>query len=145
MIAISPRTPSVVAAFRPFGGRNALTPFEIASTPVSATAPLAKARTRRNTVTVPAPAATGFGTVACGQAPVAHFQTPVPTSTYMAATNAYVGSAKAIPDSRTPRRLTTVSRTTNARHSPTVCGASAGAAEVSASTPAATDTATVST
>ncbi len=37
-------TPSVRAAFFDFGGRKALTPFEIASTPVSAAAPEANAR-----------------------------------------------------------------------------------------------------
>ena len=137
--------PSVAAAFLPLGGRKALTPFEIASTPVSATAPLAKARTRRKAVTVPTPAAIGSGTVAWGQAPVAHFQIPVATSAYMATTKAYVGSAKAMPDSRTPRRLTTVSRTMKASESPTSWGSSDGAAEMSASTPAATETATVRT
>ena len=68
---------------------------------------------------------------------------PVPTMTNMTATNPYVGSAKSTPDSRTPRRLTIVSSATNPSESPTLCGSSDGAADVSASTPAVTDTATV--
>ena len=42
----------------------------------------------------------------------------------------YVGIAKARPDSRTPRRFTTVSSTTKPSDSATACGASAGNAEV---------------
>jgi hypothetical protein len=76
---------------------------------------------------------------------VAHFQIPVATSAYIAATNAYVGTANAMPDSRTPRRFTAVSRAMNSSESSTLCGARLGTAEASASTPAATDTATVST
>src|SRR5205085_5951518 len=68
-IAISPSATSVAAAFRPFGGLKALTPFEIASTPVSADAPEAKARRTTKRPAAPAPAASGCGTVACGQEP----------------------------------------------------------------------------
>ena len=45
-IAITPITVSVFAAFRPCGARNALTPFEIDSTPVRAAAPDENARRR---------------------------------------------------------------------------------------------------
>src|SRR5215470_20093387 len=72
-IAIEPITRSVRAAFLPAGGLNALTPFEIDSTPVSAAAPDANARRTTNNVTAPVPAAIGSGTCACGQAPTAHF------------------------------------------------------------------------
>jgi hypothetical protein len=41
--AITPMIPSVVAAFRDWGRRNAGTPLEIASTPVSAVDPEEKA------------------------------------------------------------------------------------------------------
>src|SRR6266571_58436 len=58
-IAIAPMTSSVRAAFLPGGGRNALTPFEIASTPVRAAAPDAKARSTTNSPTAPTPAASG--------------------------------------------------------------------------------------
>ena len=42
--ATTPRIVRVCAAFRPCGRRNALTPFEIASVPVSAEDPEAKVR-----------------------------------------------------------------------------------------------------
>ena len=109
VIAIAPIASSVLAAFRPGGGRKALTPFEIASTPVSAAAPEAKAWSSTNTPTAPAPAAIGCGACTVGHSPVAHFPTPVPTSRNIDATNAYVGSANRAPDSRTPRRLASVS------------------------------------
>ena len=143
VIAIAPIASSVLAAFRPGGGRKALTPFEIASTPVSAAAPEAKAWSSTNTPTAPAPAAIGCGACTVGHSPVAHFPTPVPTSRNIDATNAYVGSANRAPDSRTPRRLASVSMTMNARQSVTSCPRSEGAADVSARTPAATETATV--
>ena len=53
--AITPRMKSVRAAFFACGWRNALTPFEIASTPVSAAEPEANARSRTKMVTAPAP------------------------------------------------------------------------------------------
>ena len=61
----------------------------------------------------------------------------------MTATNAYVGTANRTPDSRTPRRLTIVSKTMKPSERVTSWPASDGAAEVSARTPAATETATV--
>src|SRR5512133_344511 len=88
VIAIAPMIRSVRAAFLPAGGRKALTPFEIDSTPVSAAAPDANARRRTNTPTVPAPAAIGSGTCACPHVPSAHFPTPVPIIASIAATNA---------------------------------------------------------
>src|SRR5436305_14885261 len=63
-IAIGPRIASVAAALRPCGQRNALTPFAIASTPVSAVDPDENARRRTNSVTPPAPTATGCGVTA---------------------------------------------------------------------------------
>ena len=96
-MAISPITPRVRAAFLDFGGLKALTPFEIASTPVSAEAPDAKARRTTSSVTAPTPTVVGSVTCACGQAPVAHFPTPTATRTYMTATNAYVGKREEQP------------------------------------------------
>src|SRR2546430_14985494 len=61
VIAIAPMITRVRAAFFPGGGRKALTPFEIASTPVRAAAPDAKARRTTKTPTAPAPAASGCG------------------------------------------------------------------------------------
>ena len=56
-----------------------------------------------------------------------------------------MGSAKARPDSFTPRKLASVSTTTNPSESSTAYGARPGTALVIAATPATTDTATVST
>ena len=61
VIAITPSTASVVAAFFPCGWRNALTPFAIASTPVSAVEPDENARRRTKSVIAPVPAGSGFG------------------------------------------------------------------------------------
>src|SRR4029079_11084290 len=63
-IAIVPRTRNVVPAFLPCGLRNALTPFAIASTPVSAVEPDANARSTTNAVMAPTPLESGCGTVA---------------------------------------------------------------------------------
>ena len=58
---------------------------------------------------------------------------------------AYVGSAKSIPDSRTPRRFASTITTRHASDSPTLCELSEGANEVMAKIPAEIETATVST
>ena len=79
---------SVCAAFFDCGRRNAVTPFEIASTPVSALEPDANARRTRKRPTAPAPAASGWTLTACGVSPVAIFQRPTPISAYSAARNA---------------------------------------------------------
>ena len=49
MIATTPSSSSVVAALRLFGGLNAGTPLEIASTPVSAAQPEENVRSSRKT------------------------------------------------------------------------------------------------
>ena len=70
MTAITPRIASSVrAAFADCGRLKALTPFAIASTPVRAEEPDENARSRMKIVTAPMPAASGCGTVACGQLP----------------------------------------------------------------------------
>ena len=66
MIAIPAMTRSVLPALRACGCRNAVTPFEIDSTPVSAADPDANAFKRTKRVSVPVPTATGCGTVATG-------------------------------------------------------------------------------
>src|SRR6476660_640642 len=136
---------SVAAAFFPCGLRNALTPFAIASTPVRAVEPEANASSTTNVVTAPTPAVSGCDTVACGQPVVAHFVAPTPISAKIDATNVYVGSANTRPASLTPRRLAIEIRTTKRRESDSTWLLSDGTADVSASTPAATETATVST
>src|SRR5213593_2050128 len=69
VIAIAPIASRVRAAFCACGGLNAVTPFEIDSTPVSAADPEANALRRMKTLSVPVPAASGCGTVAWGHVP----------------------------------------------------------------------------
>ena len=59
--------------------------------------------------------------------------------------NAYVGTANRVPDSRTPRRLASVTSRTNPSESSTLNGARLGIAEVMANTPATIETDTVRT
>jgi hypothetical protein len=59
--------------------------------------------------------------------------------------NAYVGRANSAPDSRTPRRLATVIKAMRPMEIGTACGRRFGANDTIATTPATTDTATVST
>src|SRR5215470_20451320 len=80
VIATTPSTPNVREAFFACGRLNALTPFAIASTPVSALAPDANALRTRKIVSVPTPAGSGFG-VWTVQVPVVHFVTPTPIIT----------------------------------------------------------------
>ena len=108
VIATTPSTPSVFAAFFDCGWRNALTPFAIDSTPVSALAPDANAFSTRKSVTAATPGGIACGATARGHVLTAHFVTPAPTATSIATMKPYVGSAKVKPDSRMPRRLTTV-------------------------------------
>src|SRR6266404_4715796 len=145
VIAIAPRIASVLAAFFPCGLRNAFTPFAIASTPVRAVEPEANARRTTNVVTAPSPAVSGCETVASGQPVVAHLVTPTPINAKIDATNVYVGSANTRPASLTPRRFAIEIRTTQRRESDSTWLPSDGTADVSARTPAATETATVST
>ena len=81
VIAMTPRANSVLAAFFACGWRNALTPLEIASTPVSAADPDAKARRSTNKVTAPAPAGSGCGATAWGHVPMPHFTPPTAINT----------------------------------------------------------------
>jgi hypothetical protein len=55
----------------------------------------------------------------------------------------YVGTLNTMPDSRTPRRFTSIRRKIAAMHKPTVCEMSNGYAEVIAAMPLEIDTATV--
>src|SRR5712692_9962303 len=77
-IAIVAMIVSVCAAFFDCGRLNALTPFEIDSTPVNAAEPDANAFKRTNTVTAPVPAGSGCATTACGHVPSVHFAIPTP-------------------------------------------------------------------
>ena len=143
---------SVVAALRLFGGRNAGTPLAIASMPVSAVQPEENARSAKNSNASPARLLwPGSGSIdqealsACGVSPNTMRSSPVTMSISTPTVNAYVGTANAVPDSRTPRRLAAASSATRTSASQTRTGLRSGNAEITLSTPAETDTATVST
>ena len=109
----------VVAALRLLGFWNAGTPLEIASTPVSAAQPDENARSSRNAVAMPAIASwSGSGmSVNCALSarprfPVTAWTTPTTPIPTMPRMNAYTGTAKALPDSRTPRRFIAVRKMT---------------------------------
>ena len=70
----------VVAAFRASGGLKAGTPLAIASTPVSATEPLAKARRRSRRARGSSPKCSAFDCGATGWTlPVSMLKPPIPT------------------------------------------------------------------
>src|SRR5262245_21012509 len=135
--------PSVIAALRDSGVRNAGMPFEIASVPVIAVHPEEKARRTRNHVSVSAAGSEGGGVL--GKLPVARRKNPSRIMKPNDTTKKYVGTAKIRPDSRTPRMLASAITATHATPSATLCEVSSGNADVTAATPAATDTDTVST
>ena len=145
MIAMTPSTPSVRAAFFDCGRLKALTPFAIASTPVRALAPEENAFRIRKMPRAPAPGASSCGETARGQPVVAHFVTPTPTARSIEPMNRYVGIANTRPDSRTPRRLTSVIRTTAPSERAVSYACREVTADVIASTPLETETATVNT
>ena len=76
--------------------------------------------------------------------PVTALTAPIPISSTMLATKKYVGTAKTLPASRTPRRLAKAITSTRKIAMAVVPGARPGKTEVRAATPAATETATVS-
>ena len=122
---------SVMPALRLRGSLKAGMPFEIASTPVSAVVPLENACSSRNSVTPPTCAAScsGGGSTTAPSEPMN--------------CRKKVGTATTRPDSRTPRRLITITRPTSATAIPTRYGSSPGNAETSCATPEDIDTATV--
>jgi hypothetical protein len=144
VIATTPRIDSVIAAFLDCGRRNARMPLEMASTPVSADAPEENAYSTRNSVRALVPVARLSVLTAAGH-PWTHRARPTPISTNMLTMNPYTGNANSRPDSRTPRRLATAISTMHPIDSSIRYAPSAGTAETIASTPATTDTDTVST
>ncbi len=127
VIATRPIMSSVVAAFLLLGFLNAGTPLLMASTPVSAAQPEENARSTRK-------AAAKAVRLVCSGAMLkwalgARISSPStssrkPPQAMRNSTenmNAYVGMAKAAPDSRMPRRFTTVSRTTMAMATAGLC------------------------
>ena len=92
----------------------------MASVPVIAAHPSANPRSSRNSRAKPAgltpwravAGSTSSGAViGSGPAPPCTFQSPMPMSASIIAIKAYVGRLKATPDSRTPRRFTSISKT----------------------------------
>jgi len=143
-VASAPMMARVAAAFLACGRRNAWTPSATASTPVSAEAPDENARSSRNSVTV-VMGLIGRFAVSATWHPDRHWKNPVRIVPATIATKPYVGSAKRAPASFTPRRLAAVTSATSNDAISTLWSVSEGAAEVIATLPAVTDTATVST
>ncbi len=144
-----PISSNVVAAFLLLGRRNAGTPLLIASTPVNAVQPDANARSARNTSARPATSVcsgiTSYPALsATGADPASVRARPTTIIVRMPARNRYVGTANARPDSLTPRRFAAVSSATNPTAIGTRLSFRSGNAEMTASVPAETDTATVS-
>ncbi len=135
----------VAAAFFDSGGLNAGTPFDTASTPVIAVQPFENAVSSRNSVSAWPVDGTGAAATTGETSPIAMRHTPTPMRIRIETTKKYVGSAKIRPDSLMPRRLPTISTSTNPSVASTGRMCHWGNADVTAATPAAMLTATVST
>jgi hypothetical protein len=140
----------VVAALRLFGGLNAGTPLEIASTPVSAAHPEENVRSSRKANARPvnsrSAAIVRAALGAVRSSPSTKMRTsPVSSMPTMTIRKPYVGMANAVPDSRSPRRFIAVSTATAVTATPTLCSATYGSTAPRLATPEETDTATVST
>src|SRR5712691_5864728 len=107
---MTPIHTSVVWAFFHSGLRKAGTPFEIASTPVTAAPPEANALRTTNTVTAATPGerppAWTWGPTGNGwRWPDITWYRPAAQVSARLVMNTYVGTAKSRPDSRTPSRF----------------------------------------
>ena len=122
---------------------NAGTPLEIASIPVRAVAPEENARSSRNRPTELEPAAIVPSWDTVSMFPVATLTRPTMIIVANVTRKKYVGMAKIVPDSRSPRRLPIVSSDTKTTARMTRSSWSSGIADVIAATPAAVLTATV--
>ena len=123
-----------------WGGRKTGTAFEITSIPVIAVAPEANARSTSST---PTASIAGWGAAGQGESRGRRLDQAGDHDQRDRATNRYVGAANGGAGSRTPRRLPATSSAITTRPIATVAEPSDGIAEVTASTPEATDTATV--
>ena len=102
-------TVSVIRAFRHSGGLKAGTPFETASTPVIALQPSANARISRSSAErLDRHDAAARPRSRCGASPSRVRASPMPMRARVIARKTYVGSAKIVPLSRIPRRLTSM-------------------------------------
>ncbi len=98
-------------------------PFEIASTPVRAVVPLENAwRIRKRPMARTGSTSSGGGSGTGCRVPSRCRTSAVPTVSAIIATKKNVGTASTMPDSFTPRRLTTITKTTStiAEHHPVV-------------------------
>lgn len=150
--AASPPIQTVVsAAFFSLGALNSGVVLEIASTPVSAVHPCENACSTayRPMVLRPADAAANDCPSDTARATweecVAAAISPATIVRRMEPINRYDGPANSHPASRTPLKFASVSISTPPMHISTRCACKAGTAVIIAATPAATDTATVST
>ncbi len=111
---IAPRRVNVVAAFFPLGGRNAGTPLLIASIPVSAAQPEVNARKSKKAKTRPVNSPSGticqleLSARTCS--PLEIRKNPQTNIEKIPSKNAYVGNARTVPDSLTPRKLIIVKK-----------------------------------
>ncbi len=134
---------SVVAALRVFGSLKAVMPLEMASMPVKAVEPLEKARRIKKSVRGAA-ASVAISTPVTGvSVPVKKRYRPTTSVIPMTSRKKKVGMAKTEPLSRTPRRLTSVTRKMMATANTTRYGPRSGKAETICATPDEIDTATV--
>ena len=109
-------TARVLAALRLSGDLKAGTPFEMASVPVIALQPPAKARSTRNTSASDVNwlcSTTWLGATG-GSPPASQRMVPTMTSPPHRMTKAYVGAAKIRPDSLSPRKLASATTATTA-------------------------------
>ena len=132
---------SVFCARRARGLRNCGTALAMASTPVSAEHPDAKARSSNSRLT----AVTVCGRCWTGATAGVERTSPATMTAPMAMMNRSVGMMNARAASATPHMLTPVMMPSTARHSHTLPPYSAGNADVRAATPADTPTAALST
>ena len=134
---------SVDAALCACGRLNAGTPFEIASTPVSAVAPDENAFSNTKSPTAPAvEAASWIGSTSTSTAghPPRHWPRPSTSNATIDSTKPYVGIANSMPDSFEPRRFARVTKATKKTHSTTACSLATGSADPIANTPATIET-----
>jgi hypothetical protein len=137
----APSATSVRCARLTRGLRKVGTAFAIASTPVSALQPEAKALSSSRTPTLAAACAAGC----VGSVSGCERIRPTRMTAKIATMNTTVGTIITFADSATPYRLIAVISTSASTHSHTVAPYRPGNAEVSAATPAETETATLST
>ena len=135
----------VVWAFLHSGGLNAGVPLLIASVPVIAEQPSANARMRSSRLMLSTGTLMASTPVTCGGWPMAVLARPTPTSSRTLPMKMYVGSAKIVPLSLMPRRLTPITRRIATTMIGTVMSWRTGKAEARLNTPADTLTDTVRT